>query len=137
MPAKHRGYASGTASGIQQYEGTSQMKLRDLIQHLDKPVTSGSLDVEVKGLTYDSRKAKKGVAFFALRGTKVDGHDFIAKALEDHAAAIFAEIAPPVDCKVPWIHVKNTRAALADVSADFFGNPSDKLIMGGVTGTNG
>ena len=87
------------------------MTLRDLIRHLDKPVTSGSLDVEIKGLTYDSRKAKKGVAFFALRGTKVDGHDFIAKALEDNAAAIFAEIAPPADCKVPWIHV-TTRVAI-------------------------
>jgi UDP-N-acetylmuramoyl-L-alanyl-D-glutamate--2,6-diaminopimelate ligase len=113
------------------------MKLRDLIQHLDKPVTSGSLDVEIKGLTYDSRKAKKGAAFFALRGTKVDGHDFIAKAMEDNVSAIFAEIAPPADCEVPWIHVKNTRSALADASADFFENPSEKLIMGGVTGTNG
>jgi UDP-N-acetylmuramyl pentapeptide synthase len=66
------------------------MKLRDLIQHLDKPVTSGSLDVEIKGLTYDSRKAKKGVAFFALRGTALDGHDFIPMALEQSAAAIVA-----------------------------------------------
>jgi UDP-N-acetylmuramoyl-L-alanyl-D-glutamate--2,6-diaminopimelate ligase len=113
------------------------MKLRELIKHLDKPVVSGDLDTEVKGLAYDSRKTKKGVAFVALRGTKVDGHDYIAKALEDNAAAIVAETAPPEDCKTPWVHVRDSRAALADMSADFFGDPASKLITGGVTGTNG
>lgn len=113
------------------------MKLRDLIGHLDKPAISGSLDVDIKSLAYDSRRVKKDVAFFALRGTKVDGHEFIPKALEDGAAAIIAETAPPEDCTVPWLHVKNSRMALADMSADFFGNPSARLISGGVTGTNG
>lgn len=113
------------------------MKLRDLIANLDKPVISGDLDTEIKGLAYDSRKVKKNVAFFALRGTKVDGHDFISKAIEDGAAAIIAETAPPEDGTVPWLHVKNARVALADMSADFFGDPGASLITAGVTGTNG
>lgn len=113
------------------------MKLRDLIQKLDKPVVSGSLDAEVRGLAYDSRKVRKGVIFFALRGTKIDGHDFIAKAIEDDAAAIVAETAPPPDCTTPWLHVKDSRAALAEMSAEFFGNPSRQMTIGGVTGTNG
>lgn len=113
------------------------MKLRDLTANLDKPVISGDLDTEIKSLAYDSRKVKKGAAFVALRGTKVDGHDFITKAIEDGADAIVAETAPPEDVKTPWVHVKNSRVALAEMSADLFGDPAASLVTAGVTGTNG
>ena len=113
------------------------MKLRDLILGLDKPLVSGSLDIDVAGLAYDSRKARKGVVFTALRGTKIDGHDFIPQAIADGVAAIVAETAPPEDCAVTWLHVKNSRAALAAMSAAFYDHPSQKMLVAGVTGTNG
>ena len=113
------------------------MILRDLVAGLDKPVTLGDLSVDIASLTYDSRKAGPGVAFFALRGVKVDGHDYISKAMASGAAAIIAETAPPDDCHVPWVHVRNSRKALAEMSSAYFGHPSKKLIVGGVTGTNG
>ncbi|WP_082408416.1 Mur ligase domain-containing protein [Verrucomicrobium spinosum] len=91
--------------------------LRDLIEGLDKPVISGGLDVEVAGLAYDSRLVKPGFVFFALRGVKSDGHDFIPKALAEGAVAIVAETAPPEDCSVTWLHVKNARVALAEMAA--------------------
>jgi UDP-N-acetylmuramoyl-L-alanyl-D-glutamate--2,6-diaminopimelate ligase len=72
------------------------MTLRELISHLDKPVVSGSLDTNIKSLTYDSRKATKGTAFVALRGNKSDGHDFILAAIEAGASAIIA--AGPDSC---------------------------------------
>lgn len=113
------------------------MKLRDLIPHLDKPAVSGSLDTEITGLTYDSRKAGPGIAFVAIRGTHADGHEYIAKAAELGAAAIIAEQAPPDDCATPWIHVRRSRIALADAAAALNGHPAKSLTLAGVTGTNG
>ena len=113
------------------------MTLRELISHLDKPVVSGSLDTTIKSLTYDSRKATKGTAFVALRGSKSDGHDFILAAIEAGASAIIAEQAPPDDVSVPWVHVKFTRVALAQAAAVLEGNPASTLAIAGVTGTNG
>ena len=113
------------------------MTLRELISHLDKPVTSGSLDTEIKSLTYDSRNAAKGVAFVALRGSKSDGHDFIGKAIEAGASAIISEQAPPDDVSVPWVHVRFSRVALAQAAAALEGHPARKIAIAGVTGTNG
>ncbi|HEY1048347.1 MAG TPA: UDP-N-acetylmuramoyl-L-alanyl-D-glutamate--2,6-diaminopimelate ligase [Prosthecobacter sp.] len=113
------------------------MILRDLIPHLDKPVVSGSLDTAIKGLTYDSRQAGPGIAFVALRGRTSDGHDFIPKAIEAGAAVIISEQAPPDDVKVPWVHVKFSRVALAQAAAVFYGEPAKNLSIAAVTGTNG
>ncbi len=113
------------------------MKLRELITHLDKPVVSGSLDTEITGLAYDSRKVAAGIAFVALRGNTVDGHDFIPKAIESGAAAIISEQAPPDDVKVPWVHVKYSRIALAQAASILKGEPSKALAIAAVTGTNG
>lgn len=111
--------------------------LRDLIEGLDRPVISGGLDVEVAGLAYDSRLVKPGFVFFALRGVKSDGHDFIPKALAEGAVAIVAETAPPEDSSVTWLHVKNARVALAEMAAAYKGHPARNMAVGGVTGTNG
>jgi UDP-N-acetylmuramoyl-L-alanyl-D-glutamate--2,6-diaminopimelate ligase len=113
------------------------MTLRELISHLDKPVTSGNLDTEITSLTYDSRKAVKGVAFVALRGSKSDGHDYISGAIEVGASAILSEQAPPDDVVVPWVHVKSSRIALAQAAAALQGHPAKKIAIVGVTGTNG
>lgn len=113
------------------------MKLRDLIPHLDKPAASGSLDTEITGLAYDSRKAGPGIAFVAIRGTHADGHAYIPKAIEMGAAAIIAEQAPPEDCTAPWIHVRHSRIALAQAAAALNGHPARSLTIAGVTGTNG
>lgn len=113
------------------------MKLRDLVPHLDKPAVSGSLDTEITGFTYDSRKAGPGIIFVAIRGTHADGHAFIPKAIELGASAIIAEQAPADDCATPWIHVRHSRIALADAAAALHGHPAKKLTIAGVTGTNG
>ncbi len=113
------------------------MNLRDLIQQLDKPAVSGSLDTEITSLVYDSRQAGPGIAFVALRGTHADGHDFIPKAIELGAAAIIAEQAPPDDVTTPWVHVRHSRIALAQAAAALNGHPAKALTIAGVTGTNG
>ena len=113
------------------------MKLRDLIPSLDKPAVSGSLDTEITGLAYDSRKVGPGIAFVALRGTSADGHAFIPKAIELGAAAIIAEQAPADDVSVPWVHVRHSRIALAQAAAALHGHPAKVLTIAGVTGTNG
>lgn len=113
------------------------MKLRDIIPHLDKPAVSGSLDTEVTGFAYDSRKVGPGIAFVAIRGTHADGHEYIAKAIELGAAAIISEQAPAEDCATPWIHVRHSRIALAQAAAALNGQPAKALTIAGVTGTNG
>jgi UDP-N-acetylmuramoyl-L-alanyl-D-glutamate--2,6-diaminopimelate ligase len=113
------------------------MILRDLITHLDNPAVSGSLDTVIKGLTYDSRTAGPGIAFVALRGNKVDGHEFISKAIASGASAIISEQAPPDNVSVPWVHVKYSRVALAQAAAVLHDDPAKNLAIAGVTGTNG
>jgi UDP-N-acetylmuramoyl-L-alanyl-D-glutamate--2,6-diaminopimelate ligase len=113
------------------------MILRDLIPHLDNPAVSGSLDTVIKGLTYDSRTVGSGIAFVALRGKTSDGHDFIPKAIAAGAAVIISEQAPPDDVKVPWVHVKYSRIALAQAAAFLHGEPTKNLAIAAVTGTNG
>lgn len=113
------------------------MILRDLIPHLDNPAVSGSLDTVIDGLTYDSRQAGPGKAFVALRGTSSDGHTYIPKAIEAGAAVIIAEQAPPDDVRVPWVHVKYSRIALAQAAAWFYEEPAKNLAVAAVTGTNG
>jgi UDP-N-acetylmuramoyl-L-alanyl-D-glutamate--2,6-diaminopimelate ligase len=113
------------------------MMVRDLFSALQDPVCSGDLSVDAGSIAYDSRRIKAGTVFVALRGGKADGHDFISKAIEAGASAIVAETAPPEDCHTAWAHVKNCRAALADLAAAYYGHPSESMFVGGVTGTNG
>jgi UDP-N-acetylmuramoyl-L-alanyl-D-glutamate--2,6-diaminopimelate ligase len=113
------------------------MNLRSLITSLNSPVVSGSLDTEIHALAYDSRQVQPGTAFFALRGSATDGNRFIPKAIAAGCAAIVSEDAPPVECQVPWVHVRNARVALALAASTFYQNPANALKIAGVTGTNG
>jgi UDP-N-acetylmuramoyl-L-alanyl-D-glutamate--2,6-diaminopimelate ligase len=92
-------------------------------------------DPEIGSIHYRSQDVKPGGLFVAIPGKVVDGHDFIADALEKGAAAIIAQ--KPVDYDTIVIEVKNTRKAMAAVAAIFYGDPSKDMVIIGVTGTNG
>lgn len=95
------------------------------------------LSANVEDLCYDSRKAKKGAAFFCLAGAKADGHDFAPEAYANGARVFFCERALSLPAGCLQVTVKNSRAALAHVSAAFFDHPEKKLALIGVTGTKG
>jgi UDP-N-acetylmuramoyl-L-alanyl-D-glutamate--2,6-diaminopimelate ligase len=112
------------------------MQLKVLARAMAPRLVIGGLDREVESIAYDSRRVQRNSLFVALRGEKSDGHNFVAQAIEKGASVIVAEreiTSPRATCLV----VDNTRPALADLSARFFGNPSRKLKMAAVTGTNG
>ncbi len=115
------------------------MILRELISCLDRVTASGPHDAEVQALTASSREIVPGVLFAAIRGTATDGHDFIPAAISGGAVAILAELAPPDDlpAHVAWLHVPDSRAALAALASHFAGYPWRDLAIAGVTGTNG
>ncbi len=115
------------------------MILKTLISALENVTSSGPLDMEVTALSADSRKLDEGSVFAAIRGTQIDGHDFIQQALEGGAKAVLSETAPPEDLsnEVAWLHVPNSRSALAEIANVFYNEPSQSLRLAGITGTNG
>jgi len=115
------------------------MILRDLISRLARVTASGPLDTEVRALTASSRTVAPGMLFAAIRGTTIDGHRFIDDALAAGAGAILAESAPPpdLDPSVAWLHVPDSRQAIATLASTLAGDPWRDLIIGGITGTNG
>src|ERR1700747_1985655 len=112
------------------------MQLADLIQWLSAKTIHGSLDREVTGVRYDSRRVVPGNLFVAVRGGSVDGHSFIEQAIEKGAVAVVGEQAA-LSQRATTIVVDDSRQALAQLAATFFGFPSRKLNLIGVTGTNG
>ena len=99
------------------------------------PHTHIGEDVEVKELRYNSRKVEKGDVFCCVVGTFADGHKYAAQAVEAGAAALVVERQLELD--VPQILVENTRVAMAEMAAAYYGNPADEMVMVGITGTNG
>lgn len=103
---------------------------------------SGSLDKEITSITFDSRKVECGTLFVAQVGTAVDGHTFIDKCVQQGAAAVvlsdekYMQTSSPED-GVTYILVKDTDKALGLIASEWFGRPSEKLTLVGVTGTNG
>lgn len=113
-------------------------ELKDLLYKVSLTSTYGDMSVEVKGICFDSRKVQPGFLFVAVKGTLSDGHLFITKAIEGGAKAIVCETLPDtVAEKVTYVTVKNSAQALGVIAANFYGNPSEKLKLTGVTGTNG
>ena len=110
------------------------MKLSELLMPMG--LALAGKECEITDIVYDSRKAIAGCAFVCMRGSAVDGHNYAKKAEQMGAAVIIAE--EPVAVEIPVYLVKDTRAALALMSADFFGNPADGDIeVIGITGTKG
>ena len=111
------------------------MKLSDLLKDVEIITQTADMAMEITGVCHDSRKAVAGCVFVAVSGFAVDGHDYIASAVKNGAAAVICERIP--DCGVPYVLVRDARLALAIVSGNYFGRPSDKMTVIGVTGTNG
>lgn len=100
--------------------------------------TVGNTAVEVNAIVFDSRKVKEGVIFVASKGTTVDGHQFIDKAIELGAKVILLEQLPATTEEgITYLQVENSNVAMGLMAANFFGNPSRKMKVVGVTGTNG
>ncbi|WP_242133539.1 UDP-N-acetylmuramoyl-L-alanyl-D-glutamate--2,6-diaminopimelate ligase [Aestuariivivens marinum] len=114
------------------------MILKDILYKVSIDAVVGSTNVSVRAMVFDSRIVKKGDAFVALRGTAVDGHDYIEKAIVQGAVAIVCEVLPQELIKnVTYIEVKDSNKALAIMASNFYGAPSENLKLVGVTGTNG
>ena len=98
----------------------------------------GSLEIEIKSLELDSRKVLPGSLFFAMKGTSADGHDFIDQAIKNGATAIVCEHLPENrSASLTYLLVKKSDLVLGIMASAFYGDPSSKLILIGVTGTNG
>lgn len=113
------------------------MLLRDILYKVSIRSVSGSTEVEVSNIQIDSRKVKKGDVFVAIRGVATDGHQFIEKAIESGAVAVVSENSLAPREGVTLLQVENSSAAAGYMASNFFGQPSSKLKVVGVTGTNG
>ena len=112
--------------------------LKEILYKVSLKQTLGNMDVAIKSLVFDSGKVGQGDAFVALRGTSVDGHDFIAQAVGAGAVAIVCEQLPAdLQPSLTYVEVKNSAEALGLMAANFYGKPAEKMAVVGVTGTNG
>lgn len=112
--------------------------LRNILNNVNPVKISGNIDIEIHDVQFDSRKVTKGSVFIAVPGTQADGHTFISKAIELGASVIVCEKLPEnPDPEIVWIVVKDSSDALGLMAANYFNNPSDKLTLVGITGTNG
>jgi UDP-N-acetylmuramoyl-L-alanyl-D-glutamate--2,6-diaminopimelate ligase len=111
------------------------VKLEELIAEADVASTRGELGVEVSSLAYDSRKVEAGTLFFCVPGERVDGHEFGRAAVEAGAVALVVE--RELDVDVAQVVVPDARAAMAPLTARFWGDPTAELRVVGITGTNG
>jgi UDP-N-acetylmuramoyl-L-alanyl-D-glutamate--2,6-diaminopimelate ligase len=113
-------------------------ELRDILYNVRITSTSGDMNREITLITSDSRKIAEGCMFVAVKGTKADGHDFIEKAVTTGASIVVCERLPEATYeRVTYITVKNTKDAQGIMICNLYGNPSKKIKLVGVTGTNG
>lgn len=113
------------------------MKLSELLQDIRVVSLSAAGDPEITGLAYSSGKVEPGNIFFALKGQKADGHDFLPEALERGAAAIVSERPRPPEIDRAWVQTLDCREAMALLAANFYHRPSSRLKVVGITGTKG
>ncbi len=113
------------------------MKLIELIKNIEVKETQGDTSINIEGIAYDSSKVQPGFAFVAVRGEHTDGHKFIADAVRKGANTIICEDAFEVGPGVARVIVKDSRLALALISSNYFNDPSAKMRVFGITGTNG
>ncbi len=114
------------------------MKLQELLKNIKPLAIVGNTDVDITGVNIDSRRIEDGHLFVAMKGTQVDGHKFIGKAIEMGAKAVLLEDMPEEKAEgVSYVQVESTEEAAGPVATLFYGDPSRKLKLVGVTGTNG
>ena len=114
------------------------MKLTDLLQCITPIDIAGTKDKEITGINIDSRLITEGQLFVAVKGTQTDGHAYIDKAVAQGAKAVVCEQLPEsIDESVTYIKVANSEQVVGILATTFYGNPSSKLRLVGVTGTNG
>lgn len=114
------------------------MTLKELLQPIKPLQITGSCEGEITGINIDSRLIANGHLFIALRGTQTDGHAYIAAAIEKGAAAVVCETLPQeLKEGVTYIQVADSEAAAGPLATTFYGNPTSRMKLVGVTGTNG
>ena len=114
------------------------MKLSELLKNVNPQAIVGDAGIDVTGVKIDSRQVSSGSLFVAVRGTQVDGHQFISKAVEQGAKAVMCENLPDsLADGVTYVQVTSTEDAVGPVATQFYGDPTSKLKLVGVTGTNG
>ncbi|MDL2144967.1 UDP-N-acetylmuramoyl-L-alanyl-D-glutamate--2,6-diaminopimelate ligase [Flavobacterium tructae] len=112
--------------------------LKDILYKVAIESVTGSTEIDIHKIDFDSRKIEANDVFVAIRGSLSDGHDYIEKAIKLGAIVIICGTLPEnIEKGITYIKVKDTNAALAFMAANYFGNPSEKLKLVGVTGTNG
>ena len=114
------------------------MNLREILKNVRPLAIVGNADTDIAGVKIDSRQVKPGYLFVAMKGTQVDGHQFIARAVELGASAILCEDMPETTADgVTYVQVESTEDAVGPVATLFHGDPTSHLKLVGVTGTNG
>ncbi len=114
------------------------MKLSDLLKTIQPVRIIGSTDVEITGINIDSRLIEAGHLFMAMRGTQTDGHAYIPAAIGKGAVAVLCEELPEKpEAGIAYIQVKDSEDAVGKVATVFYGDPTSKMELVGVTGTNG
>ncbi len=113
------------------------MTLKSLLQKLEVTLLQGSLDTEVSGVAYDSRKVTAGCLFVCLTGFRSDGHDYLSMAAEQGAAVVVVERDVEIPAGITAVKVADSRYALALLAAAWFGNPAERMTIIGLTGTKG
>ncbi len=115
-----------------------KISLRNILLDLEVIEQIGNLDISICDIVFDSRKVQEGSLFVAQKGTQIDGHNFIESAIKDGAKAIVLEQMPnELQEGVTYIKVENSAKALAILARNYYDNPSSKLKLIGITGTNG
>ena len=114
------------------------MKLEEILNGIHVAEIKGNITKEISGLEIDSRKIESGHMFVAVRGTQTDGHAYIGKAIEKGASVIVCETFPDnIDSDITYIKVNDTEEVVGKLATAFYGHPTSKLKLIGVTGTNG
>ncbi|HEY6505206.1 MAG TPA: UDP-N-acetylmuramoyl-L-alanyl-D-glutamate--2,6-diaminopimelate ligase [Chitinophagaceae bacterium] len=114
------------------------MRLQDILYKVSIRSVAGKTDIEIKDIQIDSRKVKTGCVFVAVKGAAADGHEFIDKAVGSGAVAVVCETMPlSLKDGVVYVQAENSAAAAGYMAHNFFGQPSEKMKLIGVTGTNG
>ena len=114
------------------------MTLSEILKNVDVKDIIGNPQADIKSLHLDSRKVEQGGLFFAVKGTAADGHNYIPKAVEKGACAVVCQTLPAELAEgVTYVTVENTEQIVGQMATDFYGDPTSKLTLVGVTGTNG